>query len=237
MISQMKCGAIALIAAPVLALIFFGLEPGGLVIDNVDADNLAEETRLKIEALSSNAFMAHLSAYVVPLSLAFALFGMWIVESDSRGRGESSAVWRAGLMLLAITITGWVTSQSLTHQIANTGLESGPDQATANALYAVDVGHNPALRSVRRAGLLLLLHGSGDSRTRQQVGVVDRRRVLGGVVGGDARRYVRAGAVPTDAKHRLGHLHRLDGMAGPPGRPHATERVAARPAPRTAVLS
>lgn len=140
MIAQMKCGAIALIAAPVLALIFFGLEPGGLVIDNVDADNLAEETRLKIEALSSNAFMAHLSAYVVPLSLAFALFGMWIVESDARGRGESSAIWRAGLMLLAVTIVGWVLSQSLTHQIANTGLDSGPDQATANALYAVDVG-------------------------------------------------------------------------------------------------
>ena len=138
--STQKWGAIALIAAPTLALIFFGLEPGGLVIDNVDADNLVEETRLKIEALSANAFMSHLSAYVVPLSLAFALFGMWVVESEARGRGESSAVWRAGLLLLAVTIIGWVTSQSLTHQIANTGLDSGPDEATSRALYAVDVG-------------------------------------------------------------------------------------------------
>ena len=121
-----------------LSLIFFGLEPGGLIIDNVNADNLVEETRLKIEALSSNTFMTHLSAFVVPLSLAFALFGMWVVESDARGSGESSAIWRAGLVLL--TITGWVTSQSLNHQIANTGLDSGPDQATASALYAVDVG-------------------------------------------------------------------------------------------------
>ena len=138
--SQLKWGAVALIAAPVLSLIFFGLEPGGLIIDNVNADNLVEETRLKIEALSSNTFMTHLSAFVVPLSLAFTLFGMWVVESDARGSGESSAIWRAGLVLLAITITGWVTSQSLNHQIANTGLDSGHDQATANALYAVDVG-------------------------------------------------------------------------------------------------
>ena len=137
--AKMKCGAIALIAAPVFSLIFFGLEPGGLVIDNVDADNLADEMRLKIEALSSNAFMTHLSAFVVPLSLAFGLFGMWVVENDARGRGEGSAIWSAGLVLLAITFTGWVISQSLNHQIANTGLDSGPSQATANALYAVDV--------------------------------------------------------------------------------------------------
>ena len=120
-----------------LSLIFFGLEPGGLIIDNMNADNLVEETRLKIEALSSNTFMTHLSAFVVPLSLAFALFGMWVVESDAWGSGESSAIWRTGLVLLAITITGWVASQSLNHQIANTGLDSGPDQATASA---VDVG-------------------------------------------------------------------------------------------------
>ena len=113
---------------------------GGLVIDNVDPENLREEAKLKTEALSNNAIMAHLSAFVVPLALASALFGMWMLESESRGRGASNTLWRAGLLLLAITITGWVTSQSLTHQIANTDLSSGDDLAIARALYAVDVG-------------------------------------------------------------------------------------------------
>ena len=74
----MKAGSVnrfeawALIVGPVLALLFFLLQPGGMLIDSVEStDSIG-----RVQALASNATMAHVAALMVPLGLIVMIYGL-----------------------------------------------------------------------------------------------------------------------------------------------------------------
>ena len=115
-----KLEALALIVGPVLALLFFVLEPGGMLIDTAASSDAAG----KVTALASNASMAHVVALMVPFGLLLMLYGLAginraIVEDDN-----AAAVSRFGILSMTVGGFGWIISEGTTHILAETRIES-----------------------------------------------------------------------------------------------------------------
>ena len=79
-ISANKLGGLSLIVGPVLALIFYFLAPGGLLIDAADpADGVAN-----ITATLGNTGLAHITAFVIPLGLIVLFYGVHTLTGSLR---------------------------------------------------------------------------------------------------------------------------------------------------------
>ncbi|MCY4371486.1 MAG: hypothetical protein OXF41_19165 [bacterium] len=124
----MKAGSVnrfeawALIVGPVLALLFFLLQPGGLLIDSVDSTDYIG----RVQALASNATMAHVAGLMVPLGLIVMIYGLTglnrlivLVEDDT-----ASALSRFGILTATMGAFGWIMSNGLTHVLVETQIRS-----------------------------------------------------------------------------------------------------------------
>lgn len=131
-----KLESLGLIVGPVLALLFFLFEPGGMIIDPAEIGD-AEGA---ITALVSNQTMAHVSALVVPLSLVLMLYGLIGVNRVIQEEGMAAALSRLGILCMAIGVFGWILTAGLTHILA--GTQIGVEQALQRAMsaYIVDSG-------------------------------------------------------------------------------------------------
>ena len=69
-ISANKLGGLSLIVGPVLALVFYFLAPGGLLIDAADPADAAAN----IAATLGNTGLAHITAFVIPLGLIILFY-------------------------------------------------------------------------------------------------------------------------------------------------------------------
>ena len=133
-ISQVE--AVALMIGPILALGFFLLEPGGVLIDSAEAtDHLG-----KVTAFAENSTLAHVVALVVPLGLVLTLYGfagLWRVF-DKNDLIDGAA--RLGSASLIIGGVGWIMVQGLAHVMANTDLGSESEVSVALSLSSIDSG-------------------------------------------------------------------------------------------------
>ena len=132
--SANKLVAMSLIVGPVLSIVFFLLEPGGLLIDRADSTDAVAT----ITALASNAGLTHLTAFVIPLGLIMALYGLSAVQSGARDKGSGDALSRLGFLFLATAFIGWIISEGLTHRIAGTQVEVPQSLQAAAAVYSVE---------------------------------------------------------------------------------------------------
>ena len=135
-ISVNRLGALALIVGPVLAIIFFLIEPGGLLVDRADPTDAVAS----ITALASNPALAHLSAFVVPLGLIVTLYGLYVLQSGVRDGGGGDALSRLGFGVLVIANFGWIVSLGLNHVIANTGISAPQALQAVAPVYSVESG-------------------------------------------------------------------------------------------------
>ena len=144
-ISLNKLGGLSIIVGPVLALVFYLLQPGGLLIDSADPS----DAQATIAALVSNSAMSHLSAFLIPLGLLLFLYGFITVQNNVRSGGNGDALSRLGVLLLVVAVVGWVLVSGLTSVIAN-----NIGQA-AGAVYAVSQGLNSMSALSTALGFLL----------------------------------------------------------------------------------
>ena len=77
-ISINKIGGLALILGPVVALVFYLLQPGGSFIDAADPANAGET----INAMVSNATLGKVVSIIVPIGLIVFLFGILVLQGD-----------------------------------------------------------------------------------------------------------------------------------------------------------
>ena len=70
-ISANKLGGASLLLGPVLALVFFLLQPGGLLIDRVETSDAAGT----ITAYASNPALTRVTSMVIALGLVMTLYG------------------------------------------------------------------------------------------------------------------------------------------------------------------
>lgn len=131
-----KLEALGLIVGPVLALLFFLLEPGGLLIDPAEpGDAVAIVT-----AVATNQTMAHISGLAVPLSLLLMLYGLIGINRIIGEEKMSAALSRLGILSMTVGAIGWILTSGLNHVLAQTqiGVEEAFQQAIT--IYRADSG-------------------------------------------------------------------------------------------------
>ena len=114
-ISVNKLGALSLIIGPVLALVFFSLQPGSLLIESAEPSNPVESIR----AFASNAALTNVTGLAVALGLVMTTVGLYVLQSGVRDGGTGDALSRAGLILIVFGNVGWVLAQGLTLALAD----------------------------------------------------------------------------------------------------------------------
>ncbi len=124
----MKAGSVnrfeawALIVGPVVALVFFLLEPSGMLIDSTASTDYTGRVR----AMASNSAMTHVTALFVPLGLIVMIYGLTglnrmivLVEDDF-----AAAVSRFGTLSVTMGAFGWIMADGLIHILAETRIQS-----------------------------------------------------------------------------------------------------------------
>ena len=135
-VSVNRLEALALIVGPVMALCFFIIEPGGMLIDSVEAsDSLG-----RVTATASNAAMSHLTALMIPLGLIVALYGFAGLNRAIVGDETSSSLSRFGVLSLTMGGFGWIIASGLTHVIAETPVESAQALQAAIPIHETGEG-------------------------------------------------------------------------------------------------
>ncbi len=161
-LSVNRLGALALIVGPVLAVVFFLLEPGALLVDRADSSDAIAS----ITALASNAALAHLVAFVVPLGLILALYGLYVLQTGVRDGGSGDALSRLGLLFITIASIGWVLTYGLTHVMANAPAQAAQALQAMVPVFSIESGITNV--SSLSAALGVVLFGLGLS-TREDV--------------------------------------------------------------------
>lgn len=131
-----KVESMGLIVGPVMALLFFLLEPGGIVIDPAEPGDALGN----ITALASNPALAHVSSLMVPLSILLMIFGVAGVSRVMQGETMSGGLSRLGILCMAIGGAGWILAAGLNHVLAQTSMESEQSLQQAMVIYRVDSG-------------------------------------------------------------------------------------------------
>lgn len=126
----------ALMVGPALALVFFLVEPGGILIDPVDTMDSAG----RITALASNPLLAHLSALFVPLGLLLLLYGISGVSRVTTGPDFAAAGTRFGLLSATVGGVGWILATGIDHLLAGTRTSSAEAIEAAIPLYRTGLG-------------------------------------------------------------------------------------------------
>jgi hypothetical protein len=130
-ISIKKLGGLSLIVGPVLALICYFLQPGGMLIDAADPADAAAS----IAAIMANTELAHITGLLIPLGLIMLFFGIMSLQETFRG-GNGEAITRYSVVMGFIAVIAWVLGSAVGHVIASgAGLT-----AAGGTLYALMLG-------------------------------------------------------------------------------------------------
>ena len=114
-VSLNRLGGWCLIGGPLLAVVGFLLEPGGLLIDTADRLDPQEAAA----ALASNPVLTDITALGIALALALSLFGFYVVQRQGRATDRGHALSLLGFFFVAIGISGAAITQGLNHVIAD----------------------------------------------------------------------------------------------------------------------
>ena len=105
-LSVNKLAGLSLIFGPIIAFVFFLIEPGGLFIDSADVSNAVGN----ITAKASNAALTNITNMVVILGLALILFGLYALMRNVTLKGNGKAFVQMGFFMLLVGMAGWILS-------------------------------------------------------------------------------------------------------------------------------
>ncbi len=133
-LSLNKLGAICLIAGPLVAWVFFILQPGGLLIDPAELS----DAKGWVAATTSNSGWTEFTSIIVAFGLMIMVFGFYTVQSSVRGSGACDVLTRAGFSMMLLGTAGWVFAQGLNLVIADAPTLGAME--AAETIYMVKVG-------------------------------------------------------------------------------------------------
>ena len=128
-----RFGGWALVIGPLLALGFFLIEPGGLLIDSADSTDAVAS----ITARASNTTLTHLTALVTPFGLALLLFGYIVLQAGAIREGGGIGAALLAVVFLGIGMSAWGITQGLNHPISEINFSSAESLSVGLALIEV----------------------------------------------------------------------------------------------------
>ena len=128
-----RFGGWALVIGPLLALGFFLIEPGGLLIDSADSTDAVAS----ITAKASNTALTHLTALIVPFGLALLLFGYIVLQAGAIREGGGIGAALLAVVFLGIGMIAWGITQGLNHPISEIDVSSAESLSVGVVLSEV----------------------------------------------------------------------------------------------------
>jgi hypothetical protein len=147
-ISVNKLGGLSLALGPVIALVGYFLQPGGMLIDAADP----ADAQAVIGAMLGNAGLQHLTGFLIGIGLVMMLYGFHALLGVVHEGGNGHALLHYTVLLLLIAVTGWVLTTGLGHAIAGGNLG-----AAASTFYALTIAIGNVCSAL--AGIAFLLAG------------------------------------------------------------------------------
>ena len=105
-LSVNKLAGLSLIFGPIIAFVFFLIEPAGLFIDSADASDAVGT----IMAKGSNTALTNVTNMVVIFGLSLILFGLYALMRNVTLKGNGKALVQMGFWLLLVGLAGWMLS-------------------------------------------------------------------------------------------------------------------------------
>ena len=139
--------------APVITLVFFFLQPGGILIDAADPANASDT----IAAMVGNAGLGKVVSVLIALGLLVFLYGiLTLQENISRSNGNGVALSRLASLFILVGVIGWVLTAAIALRI--TGSDLPADQAVAlfESLYLANLGIGAISGVIAGIGFLAL---------------------------------------------------------------------------------
>ena len=103
-ISVNRLAGLSLIFGPVIAFVFFLIEPGGLLIDNASVSDAVGT----ITAKSTNAALTNVTNTAIILGLALILSGLYALMRNVTLQGNGKALVQMGYFMILVALTGWI---------------------------------------------------------------------------------------------------------------------------------
>ena len=103
-ISVNRLAGLSLIFGPLIAFIFFLIEPGGLLIDSAEVSDAVGT----ITAKSANAALTNVTNIATILGLALILSGLYALMRNVTLQGNGKALVQMGFFMIFVGLTGWI---------------------------------------------------------------------------------------------------------------------------------
>ena len=133
-LSVNKVAGLSLALGPLVAFIFFLLQPGRLLIDSADISSPVDS----VMAAAGNAVMSNITAMVISLGLIATVYGFYVLQNRVGTSGNGKALAQFGFLLLLIGNIGWFLAQGFTFMLADA--QSEREVASAASVYATQSG-------------------------------------------------------------------------------------------------
>ncbi len=114
-ISVNRLAGLSLIFGPVIAFVFFLIEPGGLLIDSAKvSDSVGNVT-----AKGANAALTNITNIAIILGLTLILSGLYALMRNVTLQGNGKALVQMGFFMIFVGLTGWILSGGIDFILAD----------------------------------------------------------------------------------------------------------------------
>ena len=114
-ISVNRLAGLSLIFGPIIAFVFFLIEPGGLLIDSADTSDAVGT----ITAKSANATLTNVTNIAIILGLSLILSGLYALMRNVTLQGNGKAFVQMGFFVIFVGLTGWILSGGMDFILAD----------------------------------------------------------------------------------------------------------------------
>ena len=114
-ISVNRLAGLSLIFGPIIAFVFFLIEPGGLLIDSAAASDAVGI----ITAKSANAALTNVTNIAIILGLSLILSGLYALMRNVTLQGNGKAFVQMGFFVILVGLTGWILSGGMDFILAD----------------------------------------------------------------------------------------------------------------------
>ena len=114
-ISVNRLAGLSLIFGPLIAFIFFLIEPGGLLIDSADVSDAVGS----ITAKGTNAALTNVTNIAIILGLALIVSGLYALMRNVTLQGNGKALVQMGFFMIFIGLAGWMLAGGMDFILAD----------------------------------------------------------------------------------------------------------------------
>jgi hypothetical protein len=114
-ISVNRLAGLSLIFGPIIAFVFFLIEPGGLLIDSAEVSDAVGS----ITAKGTNAGLTKVTNIGIILGLAIILSGLYALMRNVTLQGNGKALVQMGFFMIFVGLSGWMLSGGMDFILAD----------------------------------------------------------------------------------------------------------------------